>query len=119
MANETERFRTVGVVKWFDTVKGYGFVTNVVTNEDIFVHYSSIQGDEGSNYKTLVDGEYVSYTESKMEDGKSIAVNVTGVAGGKLLCQLPGKRVVLVNKGRRRQNDKSDVKVAEVAEVEA
>lgn len=114
MMNETERFRTIGVVKWFDTVKGYGFVTNVVTNEDIFVHYSSIQGDEGSsNYKTLVDGEYVSYTESKMENGKSIAVNVTGVAGGKLLCQLPGKRVFLVNKGRRRQNDKSDVKEVE------
>ena len=34
--------------------------------------------------------------------------------GGKLLCQLPGKRVVLVNKGRRRHNDKSDVQVAEV-----
>lgn len=112
MMNETlEKFRNIGVVKWFDTVKGYGFVTNVVTNDDIFVHYSSIQGDEVSQYKTLLDGEYVSYTESKMDDGKSIAKDVTGVGGGKLLCQLPGKRVLLVNKSRRQENGNSVTKV--------
>jgi len=91
--------RNVGTVKWFDSSKGYGFITDCISDEDIFVHFSSLTVDEAtsSSYKTLIDGEYVSYTKSTMEDGKrSLAANVTGVGGGLLMCQQKGKRVVVV-----------------------
>lgn len=44
-----------GRIKWFDNKKGYGFIT-VDGMEDIFVHYSNIEGD---GFKTLRDGEPV------------------------------------------------------------
>ena len=44
-----------GKIKWFDNKKGYGFIT-VEGMEDIFVHYSKIEGD---GFKTLRDGEDV------------------------------------------------------------
>ena len=88
-----------GTVKWFNQTKGYGFITDCISGEDIFVHFSSLKVEDGtsSSYKTLIDGEYVSYTKSTMEDGKrSLAVDVTGVGGGHLMCQQKGKRVVVV-----------------------
>jgi len=47
-----------GTVKWFDNKKGYGFIVQDPPAEDIFVHYSSIQGD---GFKTLRDGEPVQF----------------------------------------------------------
>ncbi len=47
-----------GSVKWFDNKKGYGFIRQQDIAEDIFVHYSSIQGD---GFKTLEDGEPVEF----------------------------------------------------------
>lgn len=44
-------------IKWFNNEKGYGFIENG-KDEDIFVHYSEINMD---GYKTLKDGEYVSF----------------------------------------------------------
>lgn len=44
-----------GNIKWFDNKKGYGFIT-IEGMEDIFVHYSNI---EGTGFKTLQDGEDV------------------------------------------------------------
>lgn len=47
----------VGRVKWFNNDKGYGFV-EYKDNEDVFIHYSTIQQD---GYKTLSEGQYVEY----------------------------------------------------------
>ena len=47
-----------GRVKWFNNEKGYGFIENP-DNEDIFVHYSAING---AGYKTLMEGQYVEFT---------------------------------------------------------
>ena len=49
-----------GTVKWFDSRKGYGFITMDDKEEDIFVHYSAILGDEDS-FKTLYDGDVVNF----------------------------------------------------------
>ena len=48
-----------GAVKWFDTKKGYGFIKQP-GGEDIFVHYSGIEGD---GFKTLRAGEEVDQQE--------------------------------------------------------
>ena len=48
-----------GRVKWFNNDKGYGFIENTeVSNEDIFVHYSSINQ---TGYKSLKEGELVEF----------------------------------------------------------
>lgn len=62
-----------GTVKWFDTKKGFGFITNE-NGEDTFVHYSDI-AQEG--FKTLEEGQEVSYEIEATDKGRDKAVNVT------------------------------------------
>ena len=47
-----------GTVKWFNAQKGYGFITNENTGEDVFVHFSAILSD---GYKTLEEGQKVTF----------------------------------------------------------
>ncbi|OQX95318.1 hypothetical protein B6I21_06045 [candidate division KSB1 bacterium 4572_119] len=47
-----------GVVKWFDEVKGYGYLESE-SGEEIFVHFSNIEHDK--RFKTLVPGAVVEY----------------------------------------------------------
>jgi len=96
----------LGSVKWFNNKKGFGFITNLDTNDDVFVHYSGINVPEDT-YKTLIDGEYVSYSEDTLDSGKQAAVDVTGINGGPLLCQHPTKKVILVNKIPNQYNNES------------
>lgn len=67
-----------GKVKWFSNQKGYGFITPESGN-DVFVHYTSIQGD---GYKTLEEGQEVEFEIQKDGKGEK-AINVTKVAPGK------------------------------------
>jgi CspA family cold shock protein len=46
-----------GVVKWFNDSKGFGFIEQE-SGEDVFVHFSSIQGD---GFKSLAEGQEVSF----------------------------------------------------------
>jgi CspA family cold shock protein len=55
-----------GKVKWFDDQKGYGFILEDGTNEDVFVHYSSI---EGEGYRSLPEGVVVQYEVEKGPKG--------------------------------------------------
>lgn len=59
-----------GSVKWFSNQKGYGFITPEMGGKDVFVHHSSIQGD---GYKTLNEGQLVSYEVSKGPKGEQAA----------------------------------------------
>jgi CspA family cold shock protein len=63
-----------GIVKWFNSSKGYGFITRE-EGEDVFVHYRSIQGD---GFKSLDEGAKVTF---KVEQGNKglQAVNVSVV----------------------------------------
>ncbi|MDR0876041.1 MAG: cold-shock protein, partial [Clostridiales Family XIII bacterium] len=47
-----------GVVKWFNSEKGYGFISDDDGGQDVFVHFSSIVG---GNYKTLNEGQKVTF----------------------------------------------------------
>ena len=80
----TSSERVLGLVKWFQG--GFGFVTNFDTQEDVFVHHTSVTTTVDC-WKMLYPGEYVYFSVGTMEDGKSQAVNVTGVRGGPLRCE--------------------------------
>lgn len=56
----------IGEVKWFNNAKGWGFIMPEGGGEDIFVHFSSIQG---TGYKTLVPGQIIRYEVAKGERG--------------------------------------------------
>lgn len=60
-----------GTVKWFNEVKGFGFIT-MDDGQDVFVHYSSIKGD---GFRTLNQGDGVEFEISEGPKGPQ-AINV-------------------------------------------
>ena len=61
-----------GTVKWLNGAKGYVFITNDETGEEVFVHFSGIMAD---GYKTLEEGQKVTYDTTEGNRGLQ-AVNV-------------------------------------------
>ena len=61
-----------GTVTWFNSEKGYGFISQK-DGEDLFVHFSEIKMD---GYKTLDEGQAVSFDVVTGRDGKLQASNV-------------------------------------------
>jgi CspA family cold shock protein len=57
--------REIGSVKWFNNAKGYGFIERD-QGQDIFVHYSAINGD---GYRSLVEGQRVEFTVVEGQKG--------------------------------------------------
>jgi cold shock protein len=66
--------RIVGTVKWFNGNKGYGFIARE-GGEDVFVHYSAIQGQ---GYRNLDEGQKVEFTVEQGPKGLQ-AVNVVKI----------------------------------------
>jgi len=65
-----------GTVKWFNESKGYGFIAPSDGSADVFVHYSAIVG---SGFKTLVEGQTVSYeVETGPKGPQATQVNPEG-----------------------------------------
>ena len=62
----------VGTVKWFDPVKGYGFIKPEKSGKDVFVHTSAL---EKSGLQSLNEGVKVSYELSE-ERGKTFATKI-------------------------------------------
>lgn len=61
-----------GKVKWFNNQKGFGFIET--SDGDIFVHFSAIKSTEG--FKSLKEGEEVTFDTEKQDDGRIRAINV-------------------------------------------
>ena len=90
-----ESTRLTGRVKWFNNKTGFGFITALGDSEgvkegsDVFVHHSTIKVAQ-EQYRYLVQGEYVEFVLSKTADlskHEFQAADVSGVKGGKLICE--------------------------------
>jgi cold shock CspA family protein len=81
--------RLVGNVKWFNNKTGYGFITCLDDNSDLFVHHASLVV-QASQYRYLVQGEYVEFLKVTSENTKHpfMASDVTGIRRGKLMCEV-------------------------------
>ena len=64
-----------GEVKWFNNAKGWGFIVPEGGGDDIFVHFSAI---DGTGYKTLVAGQIVGFDTERGDRGLH-ATNVTAL----------------------------------------
>jgi CspA family cold shock protein len=62
----------VGTVKWFNKVKGYGFIQPSDGGKDVFVHITAV---ERAGMDTLVEGQRISY-DLVSERGKTAAANL-------------------------------------------
>ncbi len=58
--------RKLGIVKWFSRIKGYGFIVSEDGENEVFVHYSAI---EGEGYRNLYEGDRVVYYEVDVGKG--------------------------------------------------
>jgi CspA family cold shock protein len=63
-------------VKWFNDSKGFGFISLEDSSNDVFVHYSAIQG--GDEYKSLTEGDRVQFDVVDGQKGPA-AENVTRI----------------------------------------
>ena len=61
-----------GTVKWFDSKKGFGFITPTDGGNDLFIHHSNLQME---GYKTLSENQTVNYDVGDSERGP-VATNV-------------------------------------------
>lgn len=55
-----------GTVKWFNSEKGFGFITPAQGGKDLFVHFSGIVGE---NYRTLNEGDKVEFLVQESQRG--------------------------------------------------
>jgi CspA family cold shock protein len=99
--------RLTGKVKWFNNKAGYGFITvcdGENAGKDIFVHYTSIKV-EPPQYKYLMQGEYVDFSLVKSDSDKHeyLAVDVTGIKGGAIMCETRRVSVASSPRGEVRQ----------------
>ena len=76
--------KSTGKVKFFDAVKGYGFIQADDGSMDVFVHQTNVKA---KGFRTLAQGESVEYdvAEDPKRPGKLYAVDVTGPGGADVI----------------------------------
>jgi len=71
--------KQIGECKWFNSKKGFGFITPKDGSEEVFVHQSAIHAE---GFRSLAEKEIVEYDVAQDENGRPKAINVTGPNGG-------------------------------------
>ena len=67
-----------GTVKWFNSRKGYGFITPEDGENDLFVHYSAINVEDENDYRSLNEGDEVTFEVEEGQKGpQAVSVIVT------------------------------------------
>ena len=69
-----EGIRVTGIVKWFNAIRGYGFIHPEDGSGDVFVHISAV---ERAGLATLSEGQKVSFERVPGRDGKTSADNLS------------------------------------------
>lgn len=78
-----------GRVKFYNIVKGFGYIVDLDSSEEFFVHATGITQNSEGRSRVLHDGEYVRFqtrADDRNGDNKDICWDVTGHRGGPLLC---------------------------------
>jgi cold shock CspA family protein len=70
--------KKTGTVKWFNTMKGFGFIVPDDDGPDVFVHQTEIKSE---GFRSLADGEAVEYVAQEDDNGRTKATKVTGPGG--------------------------------------
>lgn len=96
-----------GKVKWFSNVKGYGFIEKEGGGPDVFVHYSAIQGE---GYKTLEEGEIVTFDITQGEKGPQAANLVRVGKGEKKEAAHSGETAPAAEKEEKKEEKKKESK---------
>lgn len=98
-----------GRVKFYNIVKGFGFIVDLDSSEEFFVHATGIVPNDEGRTRVLYDGEYVRFqTQPDNRNGQNMDVcfDVTGHRGGPLFCD-SNSRISRNNNNRRRPQNKS------------
>lgn len=74
-----------GKVKWFNTMKGFGFIVPDEDGPDVFVHQSEIKAE---GFRSLADGESVEFIPIVDNNGRIKATKVTGPGGANVQVSL-------------------------------
>jgi cold shock protein len=64
---------TIGTVKWFNSLKGYGFIQPEDGSRDVFVHVSAV---EAAGMGNLREGQRLKFDVAPGQQGKTSAVNL-------------------------------------------
>ncbi len=64
---------TIGVVKWFNPTKGYGFIAPETGGKDIFVHISAVQR---AGLRSLNEGQKIQFEIEQQQNGRAAAVGL-------------------------------------------
>jgi cold shock protein len=65
-----------GIVKWFNSTKGYGFITPDQGGQDVFLHISAV---ERAGMGNVAEGQKLQYELEKGRNGKTAAVNIKAI----------------------------------------
>ena len=107
----TKSTRVRGQVKWFNSKKGFGFITykDGDKDNDIFVHHTCIKYSNTDSFRNLVTGEYVEFEVSPCpgKEGQFQAEQVTGINNGLLLSEVRNNNRTRAPNDNRNQKSKA------------